>query len=200
MDRKYFKRVFDFVFSLIFLLFLIPLFLLIAILIKIESPGPVFFTQTRIGIHRKEFSIYKFRTMHIGAVKEQRVGVEVVKSDHRITVIGRLLRRFKIDELAQLINILIGDMSFIGPRPTLPEYLSIYEEWELGRFEVRPGLSGLAQINGNIYLDRENKSLYDVHYVKMLNFTLDITIILRTFLIVIMGEDKFVSEFKNNEM
>ena len=124
-----------------FLLFLSPLFLWVAIFIKIESPGPVFFTQTRIGIHRKAFSIYKFRTMHIDAIKEQRIGVEVGKNDHRITSVGRMLRRFKIDELAQLINILIGDMSFIGPRPTLPDYLPLYEEWELERFKVRPGLS-----------------------------------------------------------
>jgi sugar transferase EpsL len=191
---KYFKRALDFTLSLIALLVLSPLLILVAILIKIGSEGPIFFRQERPGKDQKIFKVYKFRTMVKDAVKQQKVGVEVIGSDTRITPLGKFLRRFKIDELAQLINILNGDMSIVGPRPTLPEYIEQYEEWELKRFDVRPGLTGLAQINGNIYLDRQEKSVYDVKYIENISFINDIKIILKTVAIVFLGEDKFVNK------
>lgn len=191
---KYFKRSLDFTLSLIALLVLSPLLIIVAILIKIGSEGPIFFRQERPGKDQKIFKVYKFRTMVKDAVKQQKVGVEVTGSDVRITSFGKFLRRFKIDELAQLINILKGDMSIVGPRPTLPEYIEQYEEWELKRFDVRPGLTGLAQINGNIYLDRQEKSAYDVKYVENISFINDIKIILKTVAIVFLGEDKFVNK------
>lgn len=191
---KYFKRSLDFTLSLIALLVLSPLLIIVAILIKIGSEGPIFFRQERPGKDQKIFKVYKFRTMVKDAVKQQKVGVEVIGSDTRITPFGKFLRRFKIDELAQLINILNGDMSIVGPRPTLPEYIEQYEEWELKRFDVRPGLTGLAQINGNIYLDRQEKSVYDVKYIENINFINDIKIILKTVAIVFLGEDKFVNK------
>jgi lipopolysaccharide/colanic/teichoic acid biosynthesis glycosyltransferase len=128
------------------------------------------------------------------AVKYQKVGVEVKGDDFRITRIGKILRRFKIDELAQLINVLKGDMSIVGPRPTLPEYIDHYEEWELRRFEVRPGLTGLAQVNGNIYLDRQEKSAYDIKYIEQMSFITDLKIILKTVAIILFGEDRFVNK------
>ena len=191
---KYFKRSLDFTLSLIALLVLSPLLIIVAILIKIGSEGPIFFRQERPGKDQKIFKVYKFRTMVKDAVKQQKVGVEVIGSDTRITPFGKFLRRFKIDELAQLINILKGDMSIVGPRPTLPEYIEQYEEWELKRFDVRPGLTGLAQINGNIYLDRQEKSAYDVKYIENISFINDIKIILKTVAIVFLGEDKFVNK------
>ena len=192
--RKYIKRVLDFLMSLVALLILSPLLIIVAITIKLESKGPIFFIQERTGKHMKIFKIYKFRTMVQDAVKHQKVGIEVKGNDSRITRIGKFLRRFKIDELAQLINILKGDMSVVGPRPTLPDYIEQYEEWELKKFDVKPGLTGLAQINGNIYLQRQEKSVYDVQYVENVNLFTDLKIIFKTVAIVIFGEDKFINK------
>lgn len=192
--RCYIKRILDFIISLIALLFILPLMIIVAIVIKLESKGPVFFIQNRLGQNMKVFKIYKFRTMTQDAVKYQKVGIEVTGNDPRITSFGKFLRRFKIDELPQLFNILKGDMSIIGPRPTLPDYIDQYEKWELKRFYVRPGLTGMAQINGNIYLQRQEKSLYDVKYVENINFLMDMKIILKTVAIVIFGEDKYINK------
>lgn len=191
---KCIKRVLDFLIALGVIVILSPLLVLIAIMIKLDSQGTVLFTQERPGKNREIFKVYKFRTMVVGAEKAQKVGVEVMKDDARITSLGYFLRRFKIDELAQLFNILKGDMSIVGPRPTLPEYIEQYEEWELKRFDVRPGLTGLAQVNGNIYLERIEKSKYDVAYVENINFLLDVKIVIKTIAIVICGEEKFVKK------
>lgn len=192
--KGFLKRPMDIVLSLIALIFLFPFLLIISILIKLDSKGPIFFIQERPGKDMKIFKVYKFRTMVEDAVRYQKAGVEVIGNDSRITPFGNFLRRFKIDELAQLINILKGDMSIVGPRPTLPDYLDQYEEWELKRFQVRPGLTGLAQINGNIYLERQEKSMYDIKYVDQISFFGDIKIILKTIAIVIFGEDKYVNK------
>ena len=109
----------------------------------------------------------------------------------RVNTTDEMAARFKIDELPQLFNILRGDMSIIGPRPSLPDYLEIYEEWERERFKVRPGLSGLAQVNGNIYLSRIKRSMMDVKYVHELSFLLDLKIIFKTTLVIILGERRF---------
>ena len=188
----YIKRGLDFSISLIILIILSPLLAIVALLIKIDSPGNVFYTQERPGKNQKLFKVYKFRTMKTGADRYQKVGVEVMKDDARINPFGRFLRRFKIDELAQLFNIIKGDMAIVGPRPSLPEYLDKYEEWEKRRFAVRPGLTGLAQVNGNIYLERQEKSRYDVMYVDKISLWMDIKISLKTVEIVLLGEEKFV--------
>ncbi len=191
---QYVKRGCDFILALTALILLLPFLIIVAALIKLDSPGNIFYTQERPGKNQKVFKVYKFRTMKVGADRRQKVGVEVMKDDDRITPLGKFLRRFKIDELAQLINIVKGDMSIVGPRPTLPEYLDQYEEWEKERFAVRPGLTGLAQVNGNIYLERKQKSKYDVVYVKHVSLWMDIGIILKTVAIVILGEEKFVNK------
>jgi lipopolysaccharide/colanic/teichoic acid biosynthesis glycosyltransferase len=188
------KRPVDFTLSLAALTVLSPVLVIVAALIKLESEGPVFFIQERPGKNLEMFKIYKFRTMVKDAVKYQTVEDEVTNTDSRITAVGKFLRRSKIDELAQLINILKGDMAIVGPRPSLTEFLDLYEEWELRRFEVRPGLTGLAQVNGNIYLERKEKSAYDVKYVDSVSFSKDMGIILKTFRIVFFGEDKFVNK------
>ena len=190
--EQYVKRTLDFLLSFIVLLAIFPFLLIIAILIKLDSPGNVFYTQVRPGKNQKLFKVYKFRTMRTGADRYQKVGVEVMKDDARITLLGRFLRRFKIDELAQLFNIIKGDMAIVGPRPSLPEYLDVYEEWEKKRFAVRPGLTGLAQVNGNIYLEREEKSRYDVMYVEQIGLWMDVKIIVKTIGIVLLGEEKFI--------
>ncbi|WP_152446659.1 sugar transferase [Bacillus sp. THAF10] len=195
--NKYFKRILDFILSLSALLILSPLLFAVGILIILDSKGPIFFTQERPGKNVKIFKVYKFRTMVQDAVKQQKVGVEVKGNDIRITPLGRFLRRFKIDELAQLLNILKGDMSIVGPRPTLPEYINQYEKWELKRFDAKPGLTGFAQINGNIYLERKEKSAYDVEYIEKISFVTDIRIIFKTIAIVVFGEDKFINKFRN---
>ena len=192
--RRCFKRSLDLLLSLAALLVLSPLIVIVALIVKLGSKGPIFFTQERPGKDMKIFKVYKFRTMVQDAVKYQKVGVEVTGNDSRITPFGKFLRRYKIDELAQLINILKGDMSIVGPRPTLPDYIDQYEEWELKRFYVRPGLTGLAQINGNIYLQRQEKSMYDIKYVEKISFLNDMKIILKTVAIVIFGEDKFINK------
>lgn len=192
--QRFIKRLLDFIVSLVLLIILSPLFLLVAIVIKLTSRGPVFFTQLRPGKNQRLFIVYKFRTMVKDAVKHQKAGVEVLGNDERITKVGKVLRRLKIDELPQLINILKGDMSIVGPRPSLPDYLDKYEDWELKRFCVRPGLTGLAQVNGNIHLSRIERSYYDIQYVDNLTFWLDFKIILKTIAIVFMGEEKFVNK------
>ena len=185
--------------ALLALIILCPVLTIVALLIKVDSPGSIFYIQERPGKYRKIFKVYKFRTMKTGADRYQQVGVEVTKDDTRITPLGRFLRRFKIDELAQLLNILKGDMSIVGPRPTLPEYLDKYEEWEMKRFIVRPGLTGLAQVNGNIYLEREEKSRYDVAYVEQIGLWMDIKIIIKTLAIILLGEEKFVHKRESKE-
>ena len=138
------KRSFDVVFSIIGLLLLSPVLLLIAILIKLDSKGPVFFIQGRVGKNNKDFNIFKFRTMR---VKSDTKGLLTLgNNDSRITKIGYFLRRYKIDEFPQLINILKGDMSFVGPRPELRYYVNFYNEDDMRIFQVRPGITGLASL------------------------------------------------------
>src|SRR5690606_15215814 len=138
------KRTFDLVFSVIGLLVLSPILLLIAFLIKIDSKGPVFFIQERVGKHNKNFSIYKFRTMYTAS---QNQGLLTLGNhDSRITRVGFFLRRYKIDELPQLINILIGNMSFVGPRPDLRYFVNFYNEGDYIVFSAKPGLTGFASL------------------------------------------------------
>ena len=185
------KRLLDIVLSGLALILLCPILILICILILIDDFGPVLFKQKRVGKNEKIFQILKFRTMYIDAEKYQETGVEVIGKDPRITKMGFLLRRFKIDELLQLINVLKGDMSIIGPRPSIPDYLKSYQNWERERFTVRPGLSGLAQVNGNIFLSKTERSKFDVEYVHKISFLLDTKIVLKTILVIIFGEEKF---------
>ena len=197
--RKCIKRLLDIIFSVIFFICLLPIILLCCLFVKTTSKGEVFYLQKRVGINKEIFTIIKFRTMLKAADKEQKLGVEVNLNDARITTVGEVLRRLKIDETMQLINVIKGDMSFIGPRPTLPEYLDIYDEWEMNRFRVRPGLSGLAQVKGNIYLSRQQKSYYDVEYIKQIGFITDIKILIRTLGVVILGEERFLEIPKDSE-
>jgi len=157
------------------------------IAIRLESKGPVFYVQKRLGYKGKVFNLLKFRSM----TDKPRENKQVFINSDEVTITGRFIRRLKIDELPQLINIFIGDMSFIGPRPCLPDLQSKFDENGKYRIFAKPGLSGLAQVNGNIYLSWPERWVYDRYYVKNISFFLDLKILIKTFLIVLLGEEKF---------
>lgn len=177
------KRVFDIVCSLIGLIVLSPFLVAVAVIIKCTSKGPVIFKQERVGLHNKSFSMYKFRTMYVQSDEEEAKGW-TVKNDPRVTGVGRFFRRTSIDELPQLINILRGDMSIVGPRPERPQFVEKFKE-EIPRYmikhQVRPGLTGWAQINGFRGDTSIRKRIdYDIYYIENWSFGLDIKIIFLT--------------------
>ena len=188
---KYIKRALDILFYLTLLILgLIPL-LIVALIIKIDSPGEALFKQERLGLGGKTFKIYKFRSMCVGAEKTGS-GVYSGKNDARVTRVGKIIRATSIDELPQLINILKGEMSFIGPRPTLtyhPWKLEEYTDFQKRRFEVRPGVTGLAQINGRKDIPWDRRIEYDVEYVDNMSFMLDFKILLKTIVKVFTMSD-----------
>ncbi|MDN3691680.1 sugar transferase [Chryseobacterium tructae] len=189
MYKTFIKRFLDIIIALTVIIFLFPLFLIIYILVKIDSPGKFFFFQERLGYQGKVFKIYKVRTMYD---KERVADREILKGDADVTKIGEYLRRFKIDELPQIINVFKGDMTLVGPRPCLPRQLAEFNEDGRKRIEVVPGLTGLSQVNGNIHLSWEERWKYDREYVEKQSFLLDTKIIFKTFLILLNGEDKYI--------
>lgn len=184
------KRLFDVAVSLALLVLLCPLWILVAIFIKATSKGPVFFLQDRPGYKKKIFKIYKFRTMRMGSEKMIK-GQEVMRDDPRVTTIGKFLRRTKIDELPQVINILKHDMSLIGPRPERISSLADYDSEISKRLDMLPGITGLAQVSGNIYLTLQDRYKLDVYYVEHFSLWLDAKILLKTIGVVLFGEEKF---------
>ena len=188
---KTIKRVFDFIIALGALICLSPVMLVVAILIKLTSEGPVIFKQKRIGKDGKVFEIYKFRSMCVGAEK-QGSGVYSGKGDARVTPIGKIIRATSIDELPQFINILKGEMSFVGPRPPLtyhPWDYSKYSDFQLRMFEVRPGITGWAQVNGRKGVEWNKRIELNVWYVDNMSLLLDIKIIFMTLFKVLKNED-----------
>lgn len=179
------KRLTDIILSAILLLLLLPVMAFFAALIAMNMGTPVFFVQQRIGLNNKTFNLYKFRSMR---AKTAELDVDY----KRITVLGRFIRIARIDEFPQLLNILKGDMSFIGPRPLLPEYLPYYTSFELQRHHVRPGLSGLSQVSGS-YPTWEQQFENDVKYVQQISFLLDVSLVLRTFKKVLFPTKKLIS-------
>jgi lipopolysaccharide/colanic/teichoic acid biosynthesis glycosyltransferase len=187
------KRACDFVLSLIGLTLLSPVLLVAMLLVKLTSPGPVFFVQLRTGRNHREFHPLKLRTMRGGRTPD---AVELVPLDHpEITTVGRILRRLKIDELPQILNVVKGDMSLIGPRPTLPEHTREYDDFKKQRLLVRPGVTGLAQVNGNAAIAWDERIKYDVHYVRHHGFCMDVGILLKTPLVLLRGEERFARPF-----
>lgn len=202
--RNFFKRIFDFLFSLLVLIVISPILLIVAIAIKIESPGPVIFKQTRLGRYGKPFTIYKFRSMCVGAEKKGS-GQYSFKDDPRVTKVGRIIRALSIDELPQLINIIKGDMSLIGFRPPLTYHPWSYEEYTEGQrkmFDVRPGVTGWAQIHGRkdvMWVDRIEMGVY---YAENVSFLLDLRIFFTTIWKVLSNadnENKGATVEKKNE-
>lgn len=178
MYAKYVKRPLDFMLSLIAIIILSPLLLIVAILVRIKLGKPVIFKQQRPGKNEKIFTLYKFRTM---TDKKDENG-NLLPDEQRLTKFGKALRSTSLDELPELINILKGDMAIVGPRPLLVEYLPLYNEEQKHRHDVRPGLTGLAQISGRNAITWEEKFKDDIEYVNNTTFIQDTKIILKTFI------------------
>ncbi len=193
MYRRTFKPIIDKTLALIILILILPFCLFACLAIKIDSSGPIFFRQSRLGLNGKEFALLKFRTM-IDANRDS--DREILAGDPEVTRVGRLLRRFKVDELPQLVNVLKGDMSLVGPRPCLPELASHFNDDGEKRLLAKPGLTGLAQVSGNIYLTWPERWALDAQYVRSASARLDTYILCRTFLIVLLGEERFLNRQK----
>jgi len=183
------KRAFDLVASLVLIIILtvIPVLIVVPILIRATSKGPAIFTQDRVGKDGKVFKIYKFRTMRIPEDSLDENGNELSPKE-RITKVGRILRKTSIDELAQLFNIVEGTMSIVGPRPTLPYQIENYTERQHRRHEMRPGVTGWAQVNGRNDLSWTEKIEYDIEYIDKFNFFFDIKILFKTISVVFKGK------------
>jgi len=190
MYRNCFKRIIDFCLSGMALVCLSPLMVVVIILIKLDSEGPVFYLQERVGKDGRLFNIHKFRSMT--NVYRNPAMEQTFNDNPEITKVGRIIRRLKIDELPQLIDVFAGDMALVGPRPALPDTYEIYGDIAKQRLSVRPGLSGLSQIRGNIYLPWEQRFEYDREYIENCSLLFDISIIIKTFAIVLLGDDKFI--------
>ena len=188
---RFIKRPMDFILSLIAILVLSPVYLIVALLVRINLGSPVIFKQERPGLNEEIFMMYKFRTM----TDQRDENGELLPNEMRYTRFGKLLRSTSLDELPELFNIIKGDMSIIGPRPLLVEYLPLYNSHQKRRHEVRPGLSGLAQATGRNSLSWEDKFDLDVKYVESVSFSNDIKIILLTIKKVFIRE---VINFNNN--
>lgn len=176
MYRRYIKRLLDIILASIGLILLSPVFLILMILVRTKLGSPVFFHQDRPGKNGEIFGLLKFRSMTDERDEEGKLLPDAV----RLTHFGRILRATSLDELPEFLNILKGDMSFVGPRPLLVRYLPYYTEEEMHRHDVRPGLTGLAQINGRNALNWEDRFRYDLEYVRNLSFAMDVKIVLGT--------------------
>lgn len=185
MYRHFFKRFFDFILSLLAIIVLSPVLLITALLVRSKLGSPVIFKQERPGKNEKIFTLYKFRTM----TDEKDEEGNLLPDEIRLTRFGKLLRSTSLDELPELFNILKGDMSIVGPRPLLVSYLPYYTEKEKHRHDVRPGLTGLAQVKGRNYIAWDERFKIDVEYVENLSFVLDIKIIFETVSIVLKKSD-----------
>lgn len=194
--KNYVKRPMDFMLAFIAIIILSPVLLIVAMLVRLKLGSPILFKQERPGLNEKIFTMYKFRTM----TDERDENGELLPNEKRHTRYGKFLRSTSLDELPELFNILKGDMSFIGPRPLLVEYLPLYNSFQKRRHEVRPGLSGLAQVNGRNALTWEEKFKLDVQYVDNVTFINDIKIILLTFKSVFVREGiNFDSKVKDTK-
>jgi exopolysaccharide biosynthesis polyprenyl glycosylphosphotransferase len=197
---RIFKRTMDVVLSLVGLVLLFPLFLLIGLIIRIDSRGPVLFRQIRVGKNEELFACYKFRSMHEGAEKEKEKLLDKneadgpifkIRNDPRITSVGRFLRRTSLDELPQLLNVLMGHMSLVGPRPAPPAEVQRYQPWHKRRLEVAPGMTGMWQVSGRSELTFDEMVLLDLYYIENWTPVLDLQILLRTLPIVLLGEGAY---------
>ena len=194
------KYTIDKILALVFLTITLPLFVVISIIVKLTSKGPVIFKQTRVGLNGKKFVFYKFRTMYHGTEKMRKLLIDFnemdrvvfkIKNDPRVTPIGRILRRYSLDELPQLRNVLKGDMSLVGPRPPLPEEVEQYELWERRRLSMKPGLTCLWQIRGRNEIKFSEWIKMDLEYIDNWSLLLDMKILLKTIPAVLSGRGAY---------
>jgi lipopolysaccharide/colanic/teichoic acid biosynthesis glycosyltransferase len=200
------KRALDVLLSAVLLLLAAPVLVLLAVIVRLESPGPAFYRQPRIGRHGRPFAMYKLRTMRSGADAQlhervqplvggpPRRGPQFVyklPNDPRITRVGRILRKTSLDELPQFLNVLRGEMSLVGPRPELPEVIVHYETWQLARLALPPGVTGWWQVNGRSNHPMHLSTEYDLHYLRHASFAFDLLILARTVGAVLRGTGAF---------
>jgi lipopolysaccharide/colanic/teichoic acid biosynthesis glycosyltransferase len=184
------RRAIDIVVSATALAFASPILLVAALAIRLESPGPIIYRQRRSGLHGHEFDVLKLRTMVDGA-EHKGAGLAINEHDSRITRVGALLRRTSLDELPNLVNVLRGEMSLIGPRPTLPVQVAQYSERQRGRLAIRPGITGWAQVNGRASLPWSERIELDLYYIEHRSPALDVQILRRTVSMVLGGSDLY---------
>ncbi|MBM4432138.1 MAG: sugar transferase [Chloroflexi bacterium] len=198
------KRAFDFLFAMLALLLLSPLMLIIALAIKVTSPGPAILVQERVGKGGRIFPFYKFRSMYNNPDRSVDInfardyingkqgaiawnGIFKPANDRRVTSVGRFLRKASLDELPQLFNVLKGDMSIIGPRPSMPYEVDVYKPWHFARLEILPGVTGLAQVNGRSNLLFKDIVKIDIEYIERCSLMLDLSILCKTIPVVLSG-------------
>ena len=195
---EFLKRSLDIIASICGLILLSPVLLIVSILIKMESKGPIFFMQKRIGLNGKEFNMYKFRSMVVNAEElkeklkdknEMSGPMFKIKDDPRITKVGKFIRKTSIDELPQLVNVLKGEMSLVGPRPSLPDEVKEFEKWMLRRLNAKPGITCYWQVMGRNKIGFEDWMRLDVKYVNERSFWLDIKLIFKTFFVLFGDEN-----------
>ena len=201
MYKRFVKRCLDFLLSLAALIILSPVLLLVAILVRCKLGSPILFKQERPGLHEKIFCMYKFRTM----TDAKGADGNLLPDEMRLTKFGKLLRSTSLDELPELFNILKGDMAIVGPRPLLVQYLTRYNEKQHHRHDVRPGFTGLAQVNGRNSISWQEKFEWDVRYVENVSFLMDLRIIAKTVKVVLKRDgissetSATMEEFRGNE-
>lgn len=187
------KPVVGYFVALIVLIIVSPILLFTAAIIVVDSPGPVFFKQGRLGMNGRVFLLYKFRSMYH---EPSRISnKQTFAGDPDVTRVGGIIRRLKIDELPQLFNVLLGDMALVGPRPSLPNLKEKFDENGTFRILVKPGLTGLAAVNGSVFISWPERWVFDRYYVEHLSYWLDLKIIFRTIVVLLMGERFF---YKSN--
>lgn len=184
MYKGFFKRAFDFVLAAVLSLLFLPLFAATFAAVRLKIGSPVFFTQMRPGQNGKIFKIYKFRTM----TNEKDENGELLPDEQRLKGVGKTIRRLSLDELPQILNVLKGEMSFVGPRPLLPEYLPLYNARQAARHDVAPGITGLAQVMGRNAISWDEKLEWDAKYAEQISFWLDMKILALTALKVVKSE------------
>jgi exopolysaccharide biosynthesis polyprenyl glycosylphosphotransferase len=199
-SRQFIKRAMDVVISLVSLIFLAPFFVLLSIIIRLDSPGPSIFRQIRVGKGEQLFSCFKFRSMRMGAEEEKDTLLDKnevsgpvfkMRDDPRITSVGRFIRRTSLDELPQLFNVLMGHMSMVGPRPAIPSEVQRYQPWHKRRLEVAPGITGLWQVSGRSELTFDEMVLLDLYYIENWSPLLDLQILFRTIPKALLGEGAY---------
>ncbi len=200
-DYDYLKRILDVVLATIIMLGFLPVFLVLTVLVKLTSRGPVFFVQERAGLKGKRFRMFKFRSMYADAdhrvhrqyveklIQKGEKGGKTYKleNDPRITPLGRWMRKFSLDELPQFINVLRGDMSLVGPRPPIPYELEIYKPWHFKRLDTKPGITGLWQVSGRNLLTFDQQAALDIKYIHHKSLAMDLTIIIKTIPVMFSG-------------